>query len=280
MAAQNDNIWQGAYKIPWVDPDFSRRMLAEHLAQDHDMASRRSEWIDKQVAWIHNTLLNGKPSGILDLGCGPGFYTHRLAIRGHQCHGIDFSPASIEYAQQHNPDKLQVDFVLGDIRHIAFGGPYDLAMILFGELNVFSPAEALTILSKVHASLRPQGHLIVEIQTPEAVERIGRSKPTAQQSESGLFSDQPYQCRMENRWLPEQKVTIQTFSVTEATSGLMRVYRNTTQAWPECALIDLLANTGFHAVKLCNEWPCNIEELKLWIAHRANNVPKIPPGGP
>ena len=39
--------------------------------------------------------------------------------------------------------------ILGDIRHVDFGGPYDLVMILYGEFNVFSPAEALTILNKV-----------------------------------------------------------------------------------------------------------------------------------
>lgn len=68
MTMQNDNPWHGAYKIPWDDPDFRRRMLAEHLTQDHDMASRRAEWIDKQTAWIHDRLLNRKPARILDLG--------------------------------------------------------------------------------------------------------------------------------------------------------------------------------------------------------------------
>ena len=64
MTTQNDNIWHGAYKIPWDDPDFSRRMLVEHLTQDHDMASRRAEWIDRQAAWIHDHLLDGKPASI------------------------------------------------------------------------------------------------------------------------------------------------------------------------------------------------------------------------
>ena len=75
MTLQNDNPWNGAYKIPWDDPDFSRRMLVEHLAQSHDLASRRVEWIDKHVAWIHAHLLDGKPANILDLGCGPGFFS-------------------------------------------------------------------------------------------------------------------------------------------------------------------------------------------------------------
>lgn len=35
---------------------------------------------------------------MLDLGCGPGLYSHRLATLGHRVHGIDFGPASIAYA--------------------------------------------------------------------------------------------------------------------------------------------------------------------------------------
>ena len=33
--------WAEGDKIPWNDPDFSRRMLREHLSQAHDAASRR-----------------------------------------------------------------------------------------------------------------------------------------------------------------------------------------------------------------------------------------------
>ncbi len=268
MTTQGDNIWHGDYKIPWDSPDFSRRMLVEHLSQNHDMASRRTEWIDRQVAWIHARLLDGKPSNILDLGCGPGFYSHRLARLGHRCRGIDFGPASIEYARQHGLDELQCEFSLGDIRQVAFGGPYDLAMILYGELNVFSPAEALAILRKVQASLTSQGRLIVELQTPEAVEHMGRGEPSEQQSESGLFSDHPHRCRTENQWLPEQKIALQEFSVTEAADGQARVYRSTTKAWPDGELIELIMDAGFHEVARCDEWPGSTNALALWIARK------------
>lgn len=33
--------WQEGEKIPWHDPDFSRRMLREHLSQKHDAACHR-----------------------------------------------------------------------------------------------------------------------------------------------------------------------------------------------------------------------------------------------
>ena len=266
MTTQNDNIWHGVYKIPWDDPDFSRRMLVEHLSQDHELASRRTEWIDRQVVWIHEHLLDGNTASILDLGCGPGFYSHRLAKLGHRCLGIDFGPASIEYAQQHCTDGTRCEFVLGDIRHVAFAGPHDLAMILYGELNVFSPVEASAILRKVQASLTPQGRLIVEMQTPEAVEGMGRMEPTEQQSESGLFSDRPHSCRTESQWLPEQEVAIQTFSVTEAIGGQTCVYRSTTKAWTDGDLIESLMNAGFREAAQCDEWPNNIDTLALWSA--------------
>jgi len=265
MTEHNDSIWRRPYKIPWHDPDFSRRMLAEHLSQDHDLASRRTEWIDRQVEWIHDDLLNGQPAGILDLGCGPGFYSHRLTMRGHRCHGIDFGPASIEYARLHNPDKSRCRFVLADIRQVAFGGPYDLAMILFGELNVFSPAEVPAILRRVQESLTPRGCLVIEAHTPQVVESMGRSEPSEQRCQSGLFSDSPHLCRTESKWLPEQKVAIQTFHITEAGGGPTKQFHSTTKAWTDPELIALLTNADFDEVAPCDNWPCNTADLKLWL---------------
>ena len=89
--------WREGDNIPWSEPEFSARMLREHLTQDHDMASRRAELIDRHVAWIHQELLGGQPSRVLDLGCGPGLYSSRLARLGHTCTGVDYSPASIAY---------------------------------------------------------------------------------------------------------------------------------------------------------------------------------------
>ncbi len=59
--------WSHGGKIPWNDSDFSKRMLREHLAQNHDRASRRAIIIDEQVAWIHESLLGGRASRVLDL---------------------------------------------------------------------------------------------------------------------------------------------------------------------------------------------------------------------
>lgn len=71
--------WSEGDNIPWDDPGFSERMLAEHLSQEHDLASRKSATIERQVGWIFTEVLGAKPARLLDLACGPGLYTSRLA---------------------------------------------------------------------------------------------------------------------------------------------------------------------------------------------------------
>ena len=44
------------------------------------MTSRRQIVIEQQVGWIARQLLVGARN--LDIGCGPGLYTHLLAERG------------------------------------------------------------------------------------------------------------------------------------------------------------------------------------------------------
>ena len=268
MTDRIDTPWDGNYKIPWNEPGFSKRMLAEHLTQQHDMASRRIEWIDRQVAWIHETVLVGRPSRILDLGCGPGLYSHRLAALGHDCHGIDFSPASIEYALEHTPDAKRCSFALGDICQADFAGPYELAMFLFGELNVFPPEQAKTILRKAHASLVAGGRLLVELQSEEAVRQTGMAEDNTAECESGLFCERPHTCRIENRWLDDQQVAVQLFHITETASADTQIYRSTTKAWAENDFRALLAGVGFAKPAVELDWPNGNNGLVLWAAEK------------
>jgi len=62
MSGQVRDLWQGCYKIPWHEEDFSRRMLREHLTQEHDLASRRAQWIEAQVGFINERILRGAES--------------------------------------------------------------------------------------------------------------------------------------------------------------------------------------------------------------------------
>lgn len=267
VARDPDELWRGAYKIPWDDPDFSARMLAEHLSQAHDLASRRTEWIERQVAWLHETVLAGRPSRVLDLGCGPGLYAHRLAALGHRVHGIDFGPASIAYARAHD-DTGRCDFSLADLRTADFGGPYEAVLFLYGQLNVFPPADALAILRRAATSLVPGGRLAAEPQTFAGVQALGEAPPVREQLESGLFSARPHEFRAENRWLADEQVAVTTFTITEGAGGPARTHRSTTRAWTDDQLRALLVEAGLSDPLRHDDWPVDNAGLTLWTAVR------------
>ncbi|MGD8564177.1 MAG: class I SAM-dependent methyltransferase [Desulfarculaceae bacterium] len=255
-----EGLWEDGYKIPWHEPGFSRRMLREHLSQEHDLASRRQEVITGQAAWIAERFLGQGKCRILDLGCGPGLYAPHLTQAGHAYYGIDFSPASIEHARHNFAGKGQCEFVLGDVCRADYGQDYDLAMMLFGEINVFSPDECTRILAKAHEALTPSGRLFLEAHTPEAVRELGCGS-SWYKSSGGLFSEQPHVCLTENHWYQDQAVALQIFHVVDLASGKMQTYRSTNQAYNQQEYQRLLNQAGFKQVEFHLDWPAHNKAL-------------------
>ncbi len=241
--------WAEGDKIPWNEPEFSARMLKEHLTQAHDMASRRLERIDQHVDWIQRALLAGKPSRILDLGCGPGLYASRLSRLGHRVVGIDFSPASIEYArQQAQAEGLPVTYIQQDIRQADFGAGFDLVMFIFGELNAFRPEEARSILHKAGRALAPGGRLLLEVSSFEGVRGIGQRPPAWYTAESGLWSAQPHLCLAERFWDASQAAATERWYIIDGQSGAVAACAATQQAYTEEQLRSLLEESGFSEI--------------------------------
>jgi ubiquinone/menaquinone biosynthesis C-methylase UbiE len=239
--------WSEGDNIPWNDPAFSERMLREHLI--HHTASRSTEKIDQQVAWIHRTVLSGRPTHILDLGCGPGLYAMRFARLGHACKGIDFSPASIRYAtEQAAQEKLACAFTQQDVRRAEFGAGYGMAMFIYGEFNVFKPEDAKLILRKAHAALVPGGTLLLEPSTFAAIERMGHEPPTWSTAQSGLFGDQPYMYLQEHRWDPASRTATTRHFVLDAATAQVTRYSASYQAYTSDDLRALLQACGFGEV--------------------------------
>jgi SAM-dependent methyltransferase len=238
--------WAEGEKIPWNDPAFSSRMLHEHLSQEHDAASRRSSVIDAHIEWIHGHMLVGRPSRILDLGCGPGLYTARLAALGHTCTGIDFSPSSIEHARKvAERDSLSCTYRHEDIRSADFGSGYELVMLIFGELNAFRPAETRDILQRAHAALVPGGLLLLEVHTFEAVQAMGARPSAWRTQERGLFSDRPHLRLDESLWDGERQIATHRYYIVDAATAEVTRHAESLQAYTDDAYRALLAETSF-----------------------------------
>jgi SAM-dependent methyltransferase len=240
--------WSEGEKIPWNDPDFSRRMLQEHLSQAHNLASRRTEIIERQVAWIHQRVLASTPSRILDLGCGPGLYANRLAKLGHECVGVDFSPASIAYARE-QAGELKSTYVEGDLRTADWGTDFGLAMFIFGEFNVFTPEDAKLILLRLHDALAPRGKLVLEVHIIDAVKRMGANPPVWSSAEQGLFSEQPHLYLCESFWNPQRAVATERYWVVDVQTGNVTRHATSTQAYTDDEYRAMLSECGFSAIR-------------------------------
>lgn len=243
--------WAEGDKIPWDDPDFSERMLREHLSQEHDAASRRASVIDAHVAWIHATVLGGQPGRVLDLGCGPGLYTSRLAALGHECAGIDFAPAAIAYARDRAAEAgSRCEYHQADIRAARYGSGYDLVMLLFGEFNVFHPDDARLILTRARQALRPAGQILLEAHTIEAVRAMGEAPRGWRSATRGLFSPRPHLWLHESFWHDDQQVATTRNYIIDAATHDVAAHAESVQAYTTDAYRALLTSSGFAPTRL------------------------------
>ena len=247
--------WSEEEKIPWHEPAFSQRMLTEHLSQSHDRASRRREIVDAQVAWIHDQLLNRASGRVLDLGCGPGLYAHRLAELGHACVGVDISPASIAHArEQAERSHLDVTFLEQDVRdldpqaQLSDGAPFSLVMLLFGEANAFRSTDLEEVLHRAHRALAPGGLLLLEPHDFEASRSLGEQPASWYTAASGLFSNEPHLCLHEACWHEASAATTERWWVVDLASGETTRYAQSMQAYTDDGVQELLVRTGFEAV--------------------------------
>lgn len=111
------------------------------------------------------SLLPPSPA-VLDLGCGPGHESKRLARAGAQVTGLDFSEACLDIARQRCPECA---FVQRDIRDPglvleSFDGIFACASLIH-----IPPAELPKVLTGIHALLKPAGCLAAIIQDGEGV---------------------------------------------------------------------------------------------------------------
>tara|TARA_B100001971_G_C18204324_1_gene546595 strand:- start:443 stop:1195 length:753 start_codon:yes stop_codon:yes gene_type:complete len=228
-------------------------MLQEHLNNLHDFASHRPALIEAEVNWIHSEILQEGPSRILDLCCGPGFHLQNLAVLGHQCTGVDFSPASIKYARAQKRPLASPSYIEANILTADIPNNIDLVMIMFGQFDTFSPENQIHILKKACNSLKPGSLLLLEIHSLGQVHGMGTSTSTSRRLDEGLFSDDPHSLFTQNYWYEETRTAVQEWTVIQ--EGRRPVmYRTTTRAQDSKQFELLLKLADFELVDWYDRW--------------------------
>jgi SAM-dependent methyltransferase len=239
-------------QIPWNDPDFSRRMLAIHLDESHDWASRRAGKRQRIVdALIAATGLS-PGDRVLDLGCGPGLYGVEFAHRGLQVEGWDYAPAAIEYArQQAQSAELHIRYVRDDYRNLDAVDRFELATLIYGDLNVFSLTGAEALLRRVRRALRPGGHFFADVTTPAAHPTTEVQRDFSYHA-AGLWSDEPYLELYEAHPVRPDGLRWERIVIIE-TSGRARVYTTWSQEHTSERITALLERVGLRVRALYDD---------------------------
>ncbi len=126
------------------------------------------ERADAEVNAIVRLLGLEQAVDILDLACGYGRHTNRLAARGQRMSGVDIEPGFLELAR-HQAEEMgvKVNYQQGDMRFLDYDRDFDVVLLLFTAFGYFEDAENLSVLHNIQKALRPGGKFLVDIPNRE-----------------------------------------------------------------------------------------------------------------
>jgi SAM-dependent methyltransferase len=218
-------------------------MLAEHLDDRHDLASRQRATIDAHVRWLAQV---GPAHGqrVLDLGCGPGLYLERFASMGWSCVGVDIAPAAIEYAEnQAAQTGAQCEYLLGDFRDAHVDGSFDLVLCLFGELSTVPLADVWLVIERVGRWLTSAGRAVIELSTRAGVRKKGERPSSWYAATGGLFADGEHVVLPECAWIEPHRASVERWWVIDPSSNALQMLGSTTW-WHGPRIGEALAAAG------------------------------------
>ena len=82
-------LYEPSPRNMWDDPHISKQMLAAHLDEGFDSATRKMGFVKESVGWIACTLPPARYKRLLDLGCGPGIYAELFCRNGYEVTGVE-----------------------------------------------------------------------------------------------------------------------------------------------------------------------------------------------
>ena len=256
--------WVDDGNLPWDEPQFSQRMLREHLDQSHGAASRTAPERELLIHWLREKLQIEEGDHLLDVTCGPGLYAVEFARLGCHVTGIDFGPASIAYARELAAAKDVADrchFIQEDVRAAAYPPlSFDAALFIYGQLGPFRREDAAGLLRKIATALRPGSPLVIELLNQERVDKKDSSWWFT--DDQGLWGDRPFLHLGQRNWLEKEKISVEQFTVIDLETATVTEINLCDQTYAVAEMVAMLKEAGFNTVDVYPGW----DDLPLYDA--------------
>jgi SAM-dependent methyltransferase len=147
------------------------RAAAAAMAEDDTQVVRR--------------LLPAPPAKVLDVPCGDGRITTRLAAAGYEAIGVDIIAAEVEQARR-NAAGTTARFEVGDLRALPDVGRVDALVSWGNAFGYLVPEETARSLASMRAALRPGGRLVLESLTIAESFLVAGFKPNTEWEYGGI----------------------------------------------------------------------------------------------
>ena len=203
-------------EILWNDPHISKQMLALHLNETAEPASRNLAFINRSVKWITTRFNVGQHTRIADFGCGPGLYAARFAEKGASVTGIDFSSRSIEYAKNTAAQaNLEIEYVRENYLSFKTDQKFDLITMIYCDFCALSPGQRKILLKKFKDYLDDNGSILLDVFSLYAFKKREETSVCEHQLMNGFWSANKYYGFMNTFKYEDEKVVLDKYSIID-----------------------------------------------------------------
>jgi 2-polyprenyl-3-methyl-5-hydroxy-6-metoxy-1,4-benzoquinol methylase len=228
----------------WTDDHTSKQMLEFHLNESIDVSSRNKVFIDRSADWIVQKFQVGEKKRIADFGCGPGLYASRLAEKGAEVTGIDFSERSIGHAREIALHKgLKIDYVIQNYLEYETEKKFHLIIMIMCDFCALSPVQRKQMLQKFSALLEPEGAVLLDVYSLQAYKQRKEAALYEHNLLNGFFSSEDYYGFLNTFKYEGDKVILDKYTIVEASQT--KIIYNWLQYFSLEAIDKEFSDTGF-----------------------------------
>jgi SAM-dependent methyltransferase len=200
----------------WTDPHTSEQMLAYHLNETVDAASRNPAFLDRSADWIVSHFRLEPGARVADFGCGPGLYAQRLAALGLDVTGIDFSANSLGYAREQASTRgLAIKFIEADYLEFESTGTFDLVMMIMCDFCALSRDQRTLLLREFRSMLADGGAILLDVYSPQMFDSREETATYARDLLDGFWSADEYFGFLSTFKYDEERLLLDKYTIVE-----------------------------------------------------------------
>ena len=200
---------------------------------------------------FYEKIAKNAPS-VLDVGCGTGLLTVRLAQQGKDVTGLDPAEEMLAIARKRPAGEL-VTWLQGDARSLTLDRTFDLVIMTGHVFQVFlSNQDIKAVFTNIFSMLAPGGKLVFETRNPAAKPWLNWN-PEKTRKTINLENIGPVTIEHDLQWIEDDKVCFHTHHYFPKTTSPM-TNESILRFAAQNDIEDLLSECGFSSLHWQGDW--------------------------